>query len=112
MTAHPTAYLIDRFTTDASTLRARAAQLAGQQAPPHGPSAESSARMADACEEVLALLGSASAEDILAALDALNALRPTLDARALSAADPFVRSVYAGAAARIADIVEQETGSE
>lgn len=68
--------------------------------------------MADACDDVLALLATASTEDVLAALDALNALRPTLETRADGAPDPFVRSVYAGAAARIADIVAQESASE
>jgi hypothetical protein len=103
---------MDRFAADAATLRERAAQLAGQPVPPHGPSAEVSARMAEACDDVLALLATASGDDVLVALDTLNALRPTLDARAQHASDPFIRSVYAGASARIADIVQQESDPE
>jgi hypothetical protein len=106
MSDDPRSYLLHRFLGDAATLRARAAQLAG--APPrHGPDAAASGRMARACDDVVAHLQPLPTA-VAGQLDALEQLVPRLRALADGAADPFVRSVYGGAATRIADIVTRE----
>ncbi len=107
MSDDPLTYLLDRFATDATTLRARAAHLAGQNAPEHGPDAAASVRMAEACESVLALLNELSTQNDDEMLDALDDLGPELHALSERATDAFVRSVYGGAATRIADIVQR-----
>ncbi len=111
MASDPRTYLLDRFRGDAHTLRARAAQLAGSAPPAHGPDAEHSRRMAEACDAVTALL-EVVPEPIDEQLDALEALGPRLEARASRAGDGFVRSVYAGAAARVVDIVAKERAAD
>jgi hypothetical protein len=100
MADDPRSYLLDRFTTDAATLRARAAQLAGQPAPAHGPNAAASERMAEACD------------DVSTQLTGLDDLLPRLATLAERAGDAFVRSVYGGAATRIAEIVSKERDAE
>jgi hypothetical protein len=107
MADDPRSYLLDRFSADAATLRARAAQLAGKPAPTHGPNAAASERMAEACDHVLALLGDLG-DSVAAQLAALDAVLPQLAALAERAPDAFVRSVYGGAATRIAEIVSKE----
>jgi len=107
MSDDPLTYLLDRFATDATTLRARAAHLTGQNAPEHGPDAAASVRMAEACENVLALLNELSTQNDDEMLDALDDLGPELHALSERATDAFVRSVYGGAATRIADIVQR-----
>ena len=105
----PREYLIDRFRTDAVTLRQRAAQL--RSGPPQpGPDAATSQRMAEACEDVLAMIEAIpEADDASALVAALTALMPLLDRRALaSSASPPVRSVFAGAATRIREVVDAE----
>jgi len=107
MSDDPLTYLLDRFATDATTLRARAAHLTGQNAPEHGPDAEASIRMAEACEDVLALLNDLSTQNDEEMLDALDDLGPELHALSERATDAFVRSVYGGAATRVADVVQR-----
>lgn len=112
MSDDPLTYLLDRFATDATTLRARASHLAGKNAPEHGPDAEASLRMAEACEDVIALLNNISADNIDEMLDALDDLGPELHALSERATDAFVRSVYGGAATRISEIVRKTRGDE
>jgi len=103
----PRSYLLDRFTADAVTLRERAAQLTGKPAPAHGPNAAASARMAEACDQVASLIGNLS-DQVAEQLTALDDLLPEIAALSERADDAFVRSVYGGAATRIADIVTKE----
>jgi hypothetical protein len=107
MADDPRSYLLDRFTADAVTLRARAAQLAGKPAPAHGPDAAASERMAEACDHVATLVAELR-EDVTEQLAALEAMLPRLAALAERATDAFVRSVYGGAATRVAEIVSKE----
>lgn len=105
-------YLVHRFQSDAAVLRERVALMArGTKVP--GPDAATSGRMADACDEVAAMLlaiagnGHADAE-----LDAIMALVPLLEHRAAEqSAVPAVRSVYAGAATRIREVRSAEAQS-
>ena len=86
-------------------LRERVALLArGTKVP--GPDAATSSRMADACDEVVAmLLAIASHGDASAELDAIMALVPLLEHRATEQqSNPAIRSVYAGAATRIREV--------
>lgn len=106
-------YLIDRFRSDATTLRDRAA--AQQNGPPRpGPDAAMSRQMAAACDEVVAMLEAVPAGDPPAAIvAALDALIPLLDRRAkATSAAPPVRSVFAGAATRIREVLEAERRHE
>jgi hypothetical protein len=112
MSDDPVTYLLDRFATDATTLRARADMLAGQPAPPHGPDAAASRAMADACEEVITLLHGVESDSEDTLLESLEALGPELHALAERAKSDFVRSVYAGAATRITEIVRRTRGDE
>lgn len=112
---NPRAYLLERFETDAAVLRARATALrAGPPQP--GPDAATSDRMAEACEDVVALLLScAPHDDEQEAVAALVELLPLLEQRA-SAVDAAghcatargasapVRAVYLGAATRIREV--------
>ncbi len=107
MADDPRTYLLDRFATDATTLRARAELLAGKPAPEHGPDSESSLAMAQACDEVIALLNDLTVETEHQLLDALDTLGPELHSQAEDESNAFVRSVYAGAATRIEDIVQK-----
>ena len=52
MSADIREYLIERFRTDAQTLRQRAAAIAGAARPAPGPDAALSRAMADACDDV------------------------------------------------------------
>lgn len=117
----PRDYLLERFTTDATVLRARAAALrAGPPQP--GPDAATSARMADACDDVVALLQTAAAheDDEGAAVAALAELLPMLEQRAAAVdaaghcatargANAPVRAVYLGAATRIREVRDRVT---
>jgi len=107
MADDPRSYLLDRFTADAVTLRVRAAQLAGKPAPAHGPDAAASERMAEACDHVAMLIADLG-DSVPDQLMALDDLLPRLAALAERATDAFVRSVYGGAATRIAEIVSRE----
>ncbi len=105
MTTTARDYLVNRFQTDAVVLRERVALLArGTKVP--GPDASTSSRMADACDEVVAmLLAIASHGDASAELDAIMALVPLLEHRATEQqSNPAIRSVYAGAATRIREV--------
>ena len=105
MTTTARDYLVNRFQTDAVVLRERVALLArGTKVP--GPDAATSRRMADACDEVVAmLLAIASHGDASAELDAIMALVPLLEHRATEQqSNPAIRSVYAGAATRIREV--------
>lgn len=106
-TAH--GYLQERFTSDAETLRERAAALAkGAQLP--GPDAAMSRRMADACADVATRVEAAAhGRSGDAVLDALLALVAPLLAHANRVTDaPAVKAVYSGAATRIQEVVEAE----
>ncbi len=105
-------YLVSRFQTDAVALRERMALLArGTKVP--GPDAATSKRMAEACDEVVAMLRAiASNGHAEAELDAIMALVPLLELRAVeNASNPAVRSVYAGAATRIREVRTAEATS-
>jgi len=105
MTTTAREYLVDRFQTDAVALRERVALMArGTKVP--GPDAATSRRMADACDEVVAmLLAIASSDHAAAELDAIMALVPLLEHRATEQqSNPAVRAVYAGAATRIREV--------
>ncbi|QJR34330.1 hypothetical protein [Gemmatimonas groenlandica] len=112
MTTTARDYLVNRFETDAAVLRERVALMArGTKVP--GPDASTSGRMADACDEVVAMLMAiASHGDASAELDAIMALVPLLERRATEQqSNPAVRSVYAGAATRIREIRSAEAQS-
>lgn len=105
MTTTARDYLVNRFQTDAVVLRERVALLArGTKVP--GPDAATSSRMADACDEVVAMwLAIASHGDASVELDAIMALVPLLEHRATEQqSNPAIRSVYAGAATRIREV--------
>lgn len=105
----PRAYLLDRFRSDAGVLRERAESL--RSGPPQpGPDAVTSARMADACDEVVAMIEALPENDESSAtIAALTALTPLLERRAAAnSEEPPVRSVFAGAATRIREIAEAE----
>jgi hypothetical protein len=101
-------YLVDRFRTDALVLRERAdAAATGQPRP--GPDAATSRKMAEACEDVSAMLQAIATNGTVATtLDALQALVPLLEQRAQQQRAPAVRSVYAGAATRIREVRQAE----
>lgn len=112
MTTTAREYLVNRFQTDAAVLRERVALMArGTKVP--GPDAATSSRMADACDEVVAMLMAiASNGDADAELDAIMALVPLLERRASEQqSNPAVRSVYAGAATRIREVRSAEAQS-
>jgi len=112
MTTTAREYLVNRFQSDADVLRERVALMArGTKVP--GPDAATSSRMANACDEVVAmLLAIASTGDADADLDALMALVPLLEQRAAEQqSNPAVRSVYAGAATRIREVRSAEAQS-
>ena len=119
----PLAYLTERFRNDADTLRQRAAAPA-VAGPSRGPDAAASNRMANACDAVIARLRRADASRGAASgasdkavgsvlsgepdetmLRHLTGVAEALAREAAGERDPWVRSVYGGAATRIADVV-------
>jgi hypothetical protein len=106
-------HLADRFASDARALRARADALKAPARPapgagprgaggrsaarPPGPSAESTLRMADACDRVRALFADVPDDD------AARALLPTLAGLVAGARADDERHVYAGAVSRLSD---------
>jgi hypothetical protein len=103
-------HLAERFASDARALRARADSLAaaardGRGARPVGPGAESTRRMADACDRVRALF--ADVPDDVAA----RALLPTLAGLVAGARADDERHVYAGAVSRLSDALGAADGS-
>lgn len=105
----PREYLLDRFRTDATVLRQRAATL--RKGPPQpGPDAATSERMADACEEVTVMIEAIpEMDDVAQTLSALTALIPLLEKRAATASAPAVRAVYVGGATRIREVSAAES---
>ncbi|MEO7358907.1 MAG: hypothetical protein ABI120_01170 [Gemmatimonadaceae bacterium] len=108
-------YLLDRFMTDAATLRQRANLLKGVTKPSPGPNAALSTAMADACDHVIALteqLPEHASVDVM--LDALTLLVPKLmqlaDAPQL-ATSPAIRSVYIGACTRAHELIAAESSA-
>jgi hypothetical protein len=102
-------YLMHRFRGDAEVLRERVATMQrGTKLP--GPDAATSRRMADACQDVVALLEAVPPHDDAAAeLAAIVALVPQLEQKARDTATlPPVRAVYAGAATRIREVQDAE----
>lgn len=91
-------HLADRFASDARALRARAEVLSSARgARPIGPNAESTRRMADACDRVRALFADVPDDD------AARALLPTLAGLVAGARADDERHVYAGAVSRLSD---------
>jgi hypothetical protein len=108
MTLPPRDYLLDRFRTDARSLRERAQALATGEARP-GPDAATSRRMADACDDVSSMIEAIALDgEAIAVLDALLAVVPLLEQRAQQQSVPAVRAVYAGAATRIREVRDAE----
>ena len=100
-------HLADRFASDARALRARAEALAAARgARPLGPNAESTRRMADACDRVRALF--ADVPDDAAA----RALLPTLAGLVAGARADDERHVYAGAVSRLSDALAGDAGGD
>lgn len=112
MSDDPLTYLLDRFATDAVTLRARTDLLVGKPAPEHGPDGNASREMAEACEQVIAMLKDLEQQSDDELLDALDALGPELHALSERAPNDFVRSVYGGAATRIEQVVQRARGDD
>ena len=108
-------YLLDRFKTDAATLRLRADSLKGETKLSPGPNAALSTAMANACEHVVALaeeLPEHAPVDVM--LDALKVLVPKLMQIANSpavAASPNIRAVYLGACTRAQELIAAETNA-
>jgi hypothetical protein len=99
-------HLVERFASDARALRARADALAavgragrGAARPP-GPTAESTLRMAAACDRVQALFAEAADDE------AARALLPALAGLVAGAPTEDERYVYAGAVARLTDALD------
>lgn len=96
-------HLADRFASDARALRARADALAAiggagrGGARPVGPSAESTLRMAAACDRVRAMFADAADDE------AARALLPALAGLVAGARSDDERYVYAGAVSRLSD---------
>ena len=106
-------YLVERFRSDAETLRQRAAAIASAPKPPAGPDASLSRRMADACDEVANLAEllptECSVEEMLVALRGLvPELNRLANAPELNTV-PAIRSVYAGAATRVQELITAES---
>jgi hypothetical protein len=104
-------HLAERFASDARALRARADALAAAaRAPggarPVGPNAESTRRMADACDRVRALFDDVPDDD------AARALLPTLAGLVAGARADDERHVYAGAVSRLGDALRGDAGDE
>jgi len=117
MPSEPRAYLLERFKSDAAALRQRAEMLrvrTGADAErAAGPDAATSARMASACDDVVAMLEAIpDGSDADAVLSSIAALSPLLDQRAQrEAATPAVRAVYAGAATRIREVQQADAAA-
>lgn len=107
------AYLLDRFRSDALVLRQRADALAAapRNAKVAGPDAETSRRMAQACDNVVEMIEAVpEAEDPERALANICALLPLLEHHAAQEkGGPPVRAVYVGAATRIREVEAAET---
>ena len=108
-------YLLDRFQSDAATLRQRAETLRGASRPSPGPNAALSTSMAEACERVVALaeeLPENAPVDVI--IDALKLLVPKLMQLANSpeaSASPPIRSVYVGACTRAQELIAAESSA-
>ena len=115
MSADIREYLLDRFNTDAATLRQRAHSLKGETKLSPGPNAALSTAMAEACDHVVALaeqLPQHAPVDVM--LDALKVLVPKLIQIANSpavAASPNIRAVYMGACTRAQELIAAETNA-
>ena len=112
MTMDARQYLLDRFITDAATLRGRAATL--RNAPPAaGPDATTSTKMAEACDRVAELIQSLPDDEppgiMLQSLATLTLPLEELSRKQAEA--PAVRAVYAGAATRIRELLEAEASA-
>lgn len=110
------AYLLDRFRSDAAVLRQRADSLAAapKNAKVAGPDAETSRRMAQACDAVVQMIEAVpEAEDADRALANITALLPLLEHHAAQekGAAP-VRAVYIGAATRIREVEAAEVRAQ
>ena len=108
-------YLVERFRSDADTLRQRAAALGSAAKPAAGPDAILSRRMADACDDVAHLAELLPVDcTLVEMLTALQALIPELNRRANAPelnSVPAIRSVYVGAATRVQELIAAESRS-
>lgn len=116
MPSEPRAYLLDRFKSDAAALRQRAGMLrvrgVADAERTAGPDAETSARMASACDDVVAMLDAVpDGGDADAVLSSIAALSPLLDQRAERETTPAVRAVYAGASTRIREVQQADAAA-
>ena len=108
-------YLLDRFRTDAATLRERADSLNSVTKPSPGPNAALSTAMADACDHVVALAEQLPEHaPVGVMLEALRVLVPKFLHVANSpeaAALPAIRAVYMGACTRAQELIAAETNA-
>ncbi|MEP6833083.1 MAG: hypothetical protein ABJB74_06795 [Gemmatimonas sp.] len=113
-------YLLDRFTSDSTTLRHRAESLQAQSQtdvnkPSPGPNAALSSAMANACDNVVALAQQLPEHASVAVIvDALQVMVPKLTQLANSpeaASSPAVRSVYMGASTRVQELIAAESSA-
>ena len=108
-------YLLDRFRTDATTLRQRADSLNDVSKPSPGPNAALSTAMADACDHVVALAEELPQHvSVHVMLDALKVLVPKLMQVANSptvVASPSIRAVFMGACTRAQELIAAETNA-
>jgi hypothetical protein len=92
------ALLITRFSDDARLLRDRATTPGSA-----GPSAQRSREMAEACDQIVALV-----QDTAISIEALTTLGRTFDARAASAS-AATQAVWRGAAMRTRELLALAT---
>ncbi len=108
----PRSYLIDRFTSDANALRARAMTLREDKSSGTipGPDASTSESMASACDNIVTMLTqTVESDDRSIVLSDLLHLTSALKQLSIThSRQPAVRAVYDGAAARIREIEAAE----
>lgn len=108
-------YLLERFRSDAGTLRQRADSLQSSGTGSPGPDAAVSRAMANACDDVAMLAEALPQHASLAAIvSALHVMLPELTRRATAPeamATPAVRAVYVGACTRVQEVITAETSA-
>ncbi len=108
MSQNARTYLIERFTEDARVLHERVATMRrGTKVP--GPDAATSERMAEACEDVVAIIEDVEHAQWLSTSDLVATVIPIFEEHMKeNQGDAAIRSVYAGAIARAREVAEAE----